>query len=134
MVTKISKEANLHWISMVETLQLRSSPNHKWIPPPSGWHKINTDITFELDSAYSGIVLRNEHGTIIDAASNHNTCLDTTTAECIALWEACILISNKKRDNVIFESDSLNAISFLIGEPKNCYWKASPIIDQIRRI
>ncbi|KAL3645493.1 hypothetical protein CASFOL_010673 [Castilleja foliolosa] len=103
-------------------------------PTPSGWHKINVDTAFELDSAFSGIVLRNEHGTIIDAATNHNTCLDATTAECIALWEACILISNKKMANMIFESDCLNAISFLIGEPKNCYWKVSLIIEQIRRI
>ncbi|KAL3634162.1 hypothetical protein CASFOL_021216 [Castilleja foliolosa] len=134
MVHIISKKANLHWLSMVQSSQTRSSSNHKWKAPPSGWSKINVDSTYVLDSAYSGAIIMNENGTFIVAASNLHSCLDVTSAECLALLDACHIIKDLKMANVIFESDCLNAIAFINGEPKNSLWTASPIVDKIRRL
>ncbi|KAL3624298.1 hypothetical protein CASFOL_033114 [Castilleja foliolosa] len=134
MVCRISKKVNLYWFSMVKSAQSKSLSNHKWRAPLAGWIKINVDSTFGLDDAYSGVVVRNVSGTIIAAKTNHHACLDATSAECLALLDACYLIRDSKTDNVIFESDCLNAISFINGEPKNSFWTASPIVDQIRRI
>ncbi|KAL3634942.1 hypothetical protein CASFOL_021996 [Castilleja foliolosa] len=134
MVCRISKKVNLYWLSMVKSAQTRSSSNHKWRAPPAGWIKINVDSTFVLDYAFSGVVVRNDSGTITAAKTNNHACLDATSAECLALLDACYLIRDSKIDNVIFESDCLNAISFINGEPKNSCWTASPIVDQIKRI
>ncbi|KAL3633987.1 hypothetical protein CASFOL_021041 [Castilleja foliolosa] len=133
LVTLITKKANLYWLSMVQTIQSRSSPNHKWIPPPSGWHKINVDSTFDNGSAYSGVIIRDEAGSIILAASGHHTCHDVISAESLAILDACSIISELKMRNVIFESHCLNAISFINGASNNNFWAASPIVDQIRR-
>ncbi|KAL3625347.1 hypothetical protein CASFOL_030801 [Castilleja foliolosa] len=102
LVNNISNKANMHWLTMVQSIQTRSSNNYKWSPPPAGWSKINVDSTFSMDSAFAGAIITNELGTVLRAASNHHTCLDATSAECLAILDACKIISELKMDKKSF--------------------------------
>ncbi|KAL3614813.1 hypothetical protein CASFOL_040474 [Castilleja foliolosa] len=111
LVKLISRQANAHWLAVVQTIHYRSSTNQPWSPPPPGWHKINVDAAFDNGSAHSGIIIKNENGSIGMAAINHHYCLDAITAKCLSIFEACSLLSTLKLKDAIIESDCLNAIS-----------------------
>ncbi|KAL3628523.1 hypothetical protein CASFOL_027569 [Castilleja foliolosa] len=113
--------------------QSRSSTNHKWIPPPPGWLKINVDSTYAVDSATSGIISRNEDGSITLAAAHAHKCLDAISAESLAILDVCKIIDELKLKKVIFESDCLNAIALINGVSFNIFWNASPIIEHIKK-
>ncbi|KAL3629912.1 hypothetical protein CASFOL_026224 [Castilleja foliolosa] len=132
LVKSISRQAELHWLSIVQTLHYRSSTN-PWTPPPAGWLKINVDAAYNLDLAHSGCILKNEHGSVCMASVNLHNCLDALTAECLVILEACNFLHANNIKNVIIESDSLNAISYINGSSRNSFWKASPVVEKIKR-
>ncbi|KAL3644482.1 hypothetical protein CASFOL_009662 [Castilleja foliolosa] len=134
LVKLISKQTKAHWLSVNLQINIRSSSNQLWSPPQTGWLKLNTDAAFSFDKGHCGVILKNDLGSILLAAVNHFSCMDAISAECIAILDACKIINNLKLEQVIFESDSLIAISWLNGHSNNRFWTASPVIEQIRKI
>lgn len=110
-----------------------SSPNQLRKPPPLGWLKINLDATFVKGKAQSGCIIRNKNGSILLASTHSHTCIDSITAESLALLKACKLLHHLQIKEAIIEDDSLNAISFIQGVSGSVFWTASPVIDKIRK-
>ncbi|KAL3626892.1 hypothetical protein CASFOL_029297 [Castilleja foliolosa] len=133
LVTTITKQADYHWLSIVQSTQSRSPINHLWKAPPICWLKINVDVAFTKDTTHTGVVLRNEHGSISLAAAFKHSCPDAVTAEALAILDAIDILNNIKPKKVIIESDCLNVVSFINGSSNNTFWTASPVVDRIRR-
>ncbi|KAL3634184.1 hypothetical protein CASFOL_021238 [Castilleja foliolosa] len=133
LVATISRQANYHWLSINQSIQAGSSTNHPWKSPPPGWKKINVDAAFSNDSACSGIVLKDTDGSILYTAAFTHSCIDALTAESLAILDACLYLMSINVVNVIIESDSLNAISFINGSSSNSFWTASPVVDKIKK-
>ncbi|KAL3655860.1 hypothetical protein CASFOL_000256 [Castilleja foliolosa] len=129
----ISRKSNAHWLSVNKSLQDRSIPNQLWNPPPDGWYEINIDSTFVDGKATAGIIIRNNNGSVILAAAHPHNCLDPTTAECLAIADACSYAIKFKLDSIIFESDCLTAISLINGGSNNIFWNADPVIHSIKK-
>ncbi|KAL3651750.1 hypothetical protein CASFOL_004752 [Castilleja foliolosa] len=133
LVVSVSKQSNAHWLSIVESLQTRSTPTQAWKKPHNGWYKINTDSTFVKGSATAGIVIRNWNGSIIHAFTQKNPCLEPLVAECLAIYQACLTAEELNLDKAIFETDCLNATTAINGASLNCFWPADPVVEKIKR-
>ncbi|KAL3621021.1 hypothetical protein CASFOL_035933 [Castilleja foliolosa] len=118
---------------MAQANQKRSSPNQIWIPPPDGWLKINTDAAFADGLSTSGIIFKNKSGTIVLAATFTHNCPDATTAECLALLDACTIANYLKIKKAAFFNDCLNAVTFIKNSPINCFWAANPVVEKIKK-
>ncbi|KAL3627076.1 hypothetical protein CASFOL_028439 [Castilleja foliolosa] len=118
----ISVQAKDHWDSYAQANKKRSSSNQRWIPPPVGWLKINTDAAFANGESTSGIIIKNHPGSIVPAATFKHNCPDVITAECLALHDACIIANFLKIKNAAFHSDCINAVTSIIQGPVNCFW------------
>ncbi|KAL3640502.1 hypothetical protein CASFOL_015470 [Castilleja foliolosa] len=134
LVISVTKKTKDHWLSIVKTLHDRSSTNQVWKAPPNGWVKINMDTSFSNGAAVSGLILRNWNGSLLLAAAYHHQCLDPLTAECIALLDACLTAHDLKIHKACFESDCLDAISLIMGNSLNTFWRAEPVVDKILKL
>ncbi|KAL3649275.1 hypothetical protein CASFOL_005678 [Castilleja foliolosa] len=133
LVVSVSRQSNSHWLSCVDSMQIGSNPNLKWKKPPSGWYKINADSAFDNGMATTGIVFRNFNGSIIHAHTQTHSCLDSLTAECLAIFEACLVAERFKVHKAIFETDCLNAVSSINGNSLNNFWPSDPVVEKIKR-
>ncbi|KAL3631535.1 hypothetical protein CASFOL_024519 [Castilleja foliolosa] len=128
----VSRQANAHWKSRIETRQITASTLAKWSPPPDGWIKINVDAAYDDGVAFTGLVCRDKNGTILLASTKKFSCLDPLTAESLAILEACNLNQPFLDQKVIVESDCLEAITWLNGNATNRFWSSSPVLDKIK--
>ncbi|KAL3613215.1 hypothetical protein CASFOL_042906 [Castilleja foliolosa] len=134
LVASVSKSCKAHWFSMAQSSQSLGKPVTIWKPPPDHWVKVNVDTTFSEGFAHSGVVFRNNNGTIFLTASYKHSCLDSTAAESLAILDACKEIEKLQLLKVIIESDSLNAVSFINVDASNLYWTAAPSIIKIKKL
>lgn len=69
----------------------------RWVPPPPGWCKLNTDGSLAADgSAGAGMVLRDHMGTIVFTSCRKLlSCTDALEAELFAAMEGISLIRKK---------------------------------------
>ena len=92
--------------------QLRTTPS-SWVPPPSGFHKINVDgASSELDSFSSvGVVIRDCKGDVVAALCKPlQARFSAELTEVFALEHGILLAQELHLARVIVESDSLNAV------------------------
>ncbi|KAL3635541.1 hypothetical protein CASFOL_020088 [Castilleja foliolosa] len=73
----------------------------------------------------------NHNGSIVSAFSKKHLCIDSLTAECLAILDACSIASFFLDWNILVESDCLEAVTFINGEALNCSWQSSPVIEKI---
>ncbi|KAL3628152.1 hypothetical protein CASFOL_027198 [Castilleja foliolosa] len=134
VVDLVSRKANSHWFAIAQNSISRTRLSYPWKPPDSDSLKINTDSSFDNDSATAGIVLRNYKGSILLAAVYHHSCMDVATAEGLAILDACYILDRLNLKKVTIESDNLDVISFIVTPSSNCFWRIEPVIDKIRRL
>ena len=92
--------------------QPRATPS-SWVPPPSGFLKINVDwASSELDSFSSvGVVIRDCKGDVVAALCKpFQTCFSAELTEVFALEHGILLAHELQLTRIIVESNSLNAI------------------------
>ncbi|KAL3631091.1 hypothetical protein CASFOL_024075 [Castilleja foliolosa] len=128
----VARKAHEHWSSISRSEQISGPLFQKWTPPTDGWLKLNVDATFDEGSAFSALVLRNHNGSILKAASFNHLCLEPVVAESLALFDACHFLMDLNMENVIIESDCLNAITFINCNSLSCFWTISPIMEKIK--
>lgn len=128
-----TKSAKAHWnsINLSSTFD-GSSPNQTWKKPPYGWLKVNSDTTFHNGKAQASYIIQNVNGQLSRLAPNitHAWIL---SAEALAILDACKFIHLLKIKEAIFETDSLNAISFIKSSSGLSYWTTVPEIDEIKK-
>ncbi|KAL3628348.1 hypothetical protein CASFOL_027394 [Castilleja foliolosa] len=132
-VNNVARKAHDYWFSSVKKMQFKAVTNPRWKSPPTGYYKINSDASFANNIAFSGVVIRNWNGSIILAFSRKHNCHDSTTAECLAIMDACMIAQDLGIKSAQFESDCLNAITFINGSSENSYWPSQPVVDSIKR-
>ncbi|KAL0285509.1 UNVERIFIED_CONTAM: hypothetical protein Sangu_2776500 [Sesamum angustifolium] len=98
---------------VLKSLKASSVVFDKWLPPPEGWLKVNTDAAFSDGEGMAACVIRNHEGTIICAKSERIWAHDPTAAEVLALKSAFLILDNAKIDKAIFETDSLLAAAWI---------------------
>ncbi|KAL3617219.1 hypothetical protein CASFOL_038966 [Castilleja foliolosa] len=114
-------------------MQVRTISTQKWKPPATDWIKINVDSTFFNGVAFSGCIIRNHNGSILQAYSQKHQCLDSLVAECLAVLDGCALAMQLNAKKVVFEADCLNAITLINGVSLNTFWPADPVVERIKR-
>ncbi|KAL3650962.1 Serine/arginine-rich splicing factor rsz22a [Castilleja foliolosa] len=90
----------------------------------------NMDSTFANGIASAGVVLRNSNGSIIYAYTATHHCIDSTTAEALAILDTCTILKKLKCKKVILESDNLNAIAFINGMSKVYVGNLDPRVSE----
>lgn len=88
----------------------------RWIVPPVGWYKLNTDGSFSSDgSAGAGMIVRDHNGGIILSTCRQlSNCRDALGAELNAVLEGLSLALH--RCTLIIEVDSSEVSSLLNNE------------------
>ncbi|XP_012827739.1 PREDICTED: uncharacterized protein LOC105949019 [Erythranthe guttata] len=130
----VSSSASSHWKSQLKKrVRSTSNPSQTWKRPPCGWIKINTDCSFSNGTTYTSVLVRNENGSIIFAHSMKHDCQDPLDAESLAIKEACQFVNSAKIENVIFEADSLNVMTFINDPSHNSHWTAKVNVEAIKR-
>ncbi|KAL3646893.1 hypothetical protein CASFOL_009437 [Castilleja foliolosa] len=134
LVTLVSRQTKLHWHSIIQAGFTRKIAIQKWSPPPKGAVKINTDASFINGNSTAGIIFGDHCGTVTHAAVFKHKCLDSFSAECLALLDACNLLIELNIHNATLESDCLNAITFIVDKSEYCFWQADAVISKIRKL
>lgn len=130
----IAKEACSHWNSQLfKSIKAPAMISNRWNRPPKGWIKVNSDCRFSEDSSCSGFIDRNMNGSIIFAQANEYFCTNALVAELFSIRDACIFFNQAGLDQLIFESDSLNAVVFINEPLATVHWMAKQLIHEIRR-
>ncbi|KAL0285633.1 UNVERIFIED_CONTAM: hypothetical protein Sangu_2770000 [Sesamum angustifolium] len=109
---------------VLKSLKASSVVFDKWLPPPEGWLKVNTDAAFSDGEGMAACVIRNHEGTIICAKSERIWAHDPTAAEVLALKSAFLILDNAKIDKAIFETDSLLAAAWIKNHLLDVTWQA----------
>ncbi|KAL3655175.1 hypothetical protein CASFOL_000961 [Castilleja foliolosa] len=131
LVLIVSRKCKNHWLAMAQTAQGKTQSAKAWKPPPENWTKVNVDAAYSNGNAFTGMVLRNNNGSFLHAAAYKHHCLDSLSAECLAILEACKTLEALNYKSVIIESDSLNVISFINVDSSNSFWTAAPLVEKI---
>ncbi|KAM6574657.1 hypothetical protein CsatA_022984 [Cannabis sativa] len=84
-----------------------------WLPPPPGWLMCNTDISLGNNDAVGAAIFRNDKGQTIKIHTFQCYYRDSLAGEMFALVKGAELASSMGYSNVIFQSDSKNAIDAL---------------------
>ncbi|KAK1679088.1 hypothetical protein QYE76_039936 [Lolium multiflorum] len=108
----------------------------RWIPPPAGFLKINTDAAFDAINLVgaSGCVVRNADGVFLRAASSWlESVPDALTAEAIACCEGVKLCLGGTDMKIILESDCMTLVELWKTRKKNraAIW---PILNHIEAL
>uniref|UniRef100_A0A803PAK8 RNase H type-1 domain-containing protein n=1 Tax=Cannabis sativa TaxID=3483 RepID=A0A803PAK8_CANSA len=88
-------------------------PNAQWNPPPQGWIACNSDIGIGHSQASGAAVFRDTTGTILSVITFKSNHCDPLPGEISAILEGAAAAVKFGYKNVIFQSDSLNAVSAL---------------------
>ena len=93
----------------------RIVPPVKWLPPPEGWVKLNTDGSWTNDGrAGAGMVLHDNLGNIIYSSYRELfSCRDSLEAELCACMECLSIAIQRTEIPVCIEMDSLIAVNML---------------------
>jgi hypothetical protein len=108
----------------------------RWIPPPAGFLKINTDAVFDaiILVGASGCVVRNADGVFLRAASSWlESVPDALTAEAIACREGVKLCLGWTDRKIIPESNCMTLVELWKTRKKNraAIW---PILNHIEAL
>lgn len=124
----------------------RGKAPSRWIPPPTGWIKINCDAALDLHSGSAGlgIIIRDEVGRVIECAAIKKPAIQSIpTLEAMAIYEGLRMSKNLGAINILVESDAevvinklnsdlpdfsifghfVESISSLAGDFSNCSFK-----------
>ena len=104
----------------------------KWVAPPEGWVKLNTDGSFHDGRAGAGMVLRDPSGDVIfSACRTLYSCREALEAELGACMEGLSLAIQRSDRPVTIELDSLVAIKLIQEQEKDRSIYAS-LVKEIR--
>ncbi|KAL0431246.1 UNVERIFIED_CONTAM: hypothetical protein Sradi_0750600 [Sesamum radiatum] len=113
---------------------MKIQTNCKWMPPPAGCIKINSDVAFNEDKAVAAFIVRNQDGFILLAESIEIFTYDASLAELRAIRIAVEKVNSPDKDDAIFESDSAVAIKWITNPTEEPDRAATFDIEEIRRI
>ncbi|XBH62951.1 hypothetical protein VPH35_117042 [Triticum aestivum] len=88
----------------------------RWVPPDTGWTKLNTDGSFitSTGAAGGGMILRDDRGEIIYSACRElRACESALEAELAACREGLELALHRTNLSIIVELDSAEAVTLL---------------------
>lgn len=84
-----------------------------WLPPPTGWNKMNTDATIDAQGGVGiASILRDADGRVLAAMMMKMTAqMDIFNAECLAVREGLRLLRGHSSHHLIIESDALTVVN-----------------------
>ncbi|KAL3618676.1 hypothetical protein CASFOL_037495 [Castilleja foliolosa] len=106
LVVLVSRKCKEHWTAMAQLFQGNALT-------AKAWTKVSTDAAYSDGVAFIGVVFRNNNGSILFAAAFKHHCLDSLSAESLAILDGCIALDNHETRLAILESDCLTAVSFI---------------------
>lgn len=112
---------------------VRQSTTAKWIKPPSGWLKMNTDAAIDIQGKKVGLglVLRDSEGSLVAAvATNWSGDYHPKIAEPISVSEALKWLKDRRLNHVQIETDSLLVIQGLTNSSTVSYFDL--VLEDVR--
>ncbi|MBA0559684.1 hypothetical protein Golob_016637 [Gossypium lobatum] len=82
----------------------------KWLPPPQGWVKINTDGAVKMTNGYAGAVVRDHHEDWLAGCSRNIGCTTVEEAEMWGIHDGLLLPWPLGVRQAILETDCLPAV------------------------
>lgn len=124
LATKWTANSSMrHWNAQINIkVQATSLTSRIWIKPQAGWIKTNSDCRFIDGISSSVFFIRNHNGSILFASAYEYHCTNALVAELFSIRDACIFFSSKGMDRVVFEGDSLLAMTFINDPTAQVYW------------
>jgi hypothetical protein len=85
-----------------------------WLPPASGWTKLNADGAFSVKDGTGGcgVVMRNHDGVFLEGASHFfHLAADPERSELMACKQALAMARTKGLSKIVLETDCLGAVA-----------------------
>jgi ribonuclease HI len=85
-----------------------------WLPPASGWTKLNADGAFSVKDGTGGcgVVMRNHDGVVLEGASHFfHLAADPERSELMACKQALAMARTKGLSKIVLETDCLGAVA-----------------------
>lgn len=106
----------------------------KWIRPPMGWIKLNTDGSHNsVDSIGAGGIIRDSNGKIMMAFAKYLGIGSSNLAEAKAIIYGLQWCISHRFQSIILESDSLIIVNMIKGK-SNTAWQLQNSIDAITQM
>ncbi|GMN68764.1 hypothetical protein TIFTF001_037815 [Ficus carica] len=106
-----------------------------WLPPQSGYLKLNIDASVSSGSDHIGIgaVIRDEKGRILGAmAKSVEGTFSPFLAECIALREGLMMAKELESFTLVVETDAINVVSAVSDNTE--FSLECPILEDVKQL
>ncbi|GMN40729.1 hypothetical protein TIFTF001_009947 [Ficus carica] len=106
-----------------------------WLPPQSGYLKLNVDASVSPESDHIGIgaVIRDEKGRILGAmAKSVEGTFSPFLAECIALREGLMMAKELESVTIVVETDAINVVSAVSDNTE--FSLEGPILEDVKQL
>uniref|UniRef100_A0A803QHJ4 Reverse transcriptase domain-containing protein n=1 Tax=Cannabis sativa TaxID=3483 RepID=A0A803QHJ4_CANSA len=113
----IIKLINLRLHELVPSCTPRAVEQTCWNPPPEGWVTCNSDVAIGRYHSAGAAVFRDASGTILNVVSFRATNCDPLSGEIAAIHEGAAAAVHFGYRNVVFQSDSLDAVNAIRSNP-----------------
>lgn len=97
-------------------------------------YKLNFDAAFSNGITHTGVVIRNDMGTILGAWTNYFMLQNLFCAEAEAAVQALKILQDLKMERVNSEGDELNVIPALKGNTDADDWRAKHILEEGKKL
>ncbi|PON49491.1 Ribonuclease H-like domain containing protein [Trema orientale] len=102
--------------------------NLKWLPPPAGWLKVNTDVCMRDSGGVCTAIVRDSSGFILAAYARPTTFFDPLLAEIAAFLEGIRLVLDLGMDTVVFEGDCEVIANSIKSTSEELNWDARSML------
>ncbi|GMN21284.1 hypothetical protein TIFTF001_050116 [Ficus carica] len=106
-----------------------------WLPPQSGYLKLNVDasVSPESDHIGKGAVIRDEKGRMLGAmAKSVEGTFSSFLAECIALREGLMMAKELESVTLVVETDAINVVSAVSDNTE--FSLEGPILEDVKQL
>ncbi|KAL0312770.1 UNVERIFIED_CONTAM: hypothetical protein Sradi_5676300 [Sesamum radiatum] len=133
VIARIIHKNTTKYVDARVSRKVCSLDNCVWSPPPPGWIKINTDIALKENKCVTAIVARSHQCQLVLAETKEVNLSDANLAELRAIRFATERAICCEFENVIFESDSANAIQWIKGKIEDADRDAQLDVSEIKK-
>lgn len=113
-------------------LEVEQSAGKKWLPPPVGWLKINTNVVIRHNGSYVTISVRDFYSFLCMVYTKRLVTMDLIVRETFVLTKAASLARKLNWGKFLFECDFLVVYKDVISLKPFQLWAASGMVNLIR--
>nr|POE89082.1 putative ribonuclease h protein [Quercus suber] len=128
----MAKALEYHFLTSIPPSHMpKARTRGKWIKPPLGWFKLNTDTSVTYHKVGGGGLICDPEGQWVQGFARHIGTTSVLMAELWALRDGIHMAKNLHIHNLVINVDSAKAVN-LLSSPSNFNRLTQPLVNDCR--